>query len=68
MSAPTHTRSTPQPRGGIAARLPWWALALPTVAFVVLLALVLDPSDAHAASDPVPIMDILIRLRQALPF
>ncbi|MFI9650254.1 hypothetical protein ACIHAA_28785 [Streptomyces sp. NPDC052040] len=33
-------------------RLPWWALALPTVAFVVLLALMSHPVDARAGGDP----------------
>ncbi|MFD7703875.1 hypothetical protein [Streptomyces caelestis] len=49
MSARTHTRPHPAPRGGVDTRLPWWALALPTLAFVALLTLVLNPSDAHAA-------------------
>ncbi|MEU3250247.1 hypothetical protein [Streptomyces sp. NPDC006997] len=53
MSAPTHTRPHPAPRGGVDTRLPWWALALPTLAFITLLALILNPSDAQAASaDP----------------
>ncbi|MFD0314110.1 hypothetical protein [Streptomyces flavalbus] len=53
MSAPTHTRPHPAPRGGVDTRLPWWALALPTLAFVALLTLILNPSDAQAASaDP----------------
>ncbi|MFI5570499.1 hypothetical protein ACIA6T_24815 [Streptomyces sp. NPDC051740] len=46
MSARTHTRPHPAP---VDTRLPWWALALPTLAFVALLTLVLNPSDAHAA-------------------
>ncbi|MHC0431373.1 hypothetical protein ACX6XY_14430 [Streptomyces sp. O3] len=55
MSAPTHTRPVPQPRdgqtrGGVEARLPWWAVVLPTIAFAALLALVLHPVDARAAS------------------
>ena len=37
MSAHTHTRPHPAPRGGVDTRLPWWALALPTLAFVALL-------------------------------
>ncbi|MFF8322716.1 hypothetical protein ACF06V_36875 [Streptomyces bobili] len=53
MSAPTHTRPHPAVQGGVGARLPWWALALPTLAFVALLLLILNPSDAQAASgDP----------------
>lgn len=68
MSAPPHTPSVPHPPAGIAARLPWWAVALPTAAFVVLLALVLHPSDAQAATGESPILDVLAQLRQALPF
>ncbi|MBX9365147.1 hypothetical protein [Streptomyces sp. WAC04114] len=53
MSAPTHTRPHPATRAGAAGRLPWWALALPVLAFTALLALNLNPSDAHAATgDP----------------
>lgn len=33
-------------------RLPWWALALPVVSFIALLALVASPSVASAASPP----------------
>ncbi|CAL9385931.1 hypothetical protein SUDANB58_01155 [Streptomyces sp. enrichment culture] len=50
MPARTHTRPHPAPRGdGAEIRLPWWALALPTLAFVTLLLLILDPAEAHAA-------------------
>lgn len=53
MSARTHTRPHPASRSAVDTRLPWWALALPALAFVVLLTLVLNPSDAHAtAGDP----------------
>ncbi|MEU6147262.1 hypothetical protein ABZ848_43805 [Streptomyces sp. NPDC047081] len=52
MSAPTYTRPRPATTGGVDIRLPWWALALPALAFIVLLALMLNPTDAHAASDP----------------
>lgn len=53
MPAHTHTRPHPAPRGGVDTRLPWWALALPTLAFVALLTLILNPSEAHAAGgDP----------------
>ncbi|CAL9561364.1 hypothetical protein SUDANB6_04667 [Streptomyces sp. enrichment culture] len=50
MPVRTHTRPHPAPRGGGAEiRLPWWALALPALAFVALLLLILDPPGAHAA-------------------
>ncbi|MEV0227236.1 hypothetical protein [Streptomyces sp. NPDC050704] len=53
MSAPTHTQPHPATRGGVETRLPWWAVALPALAFVTLLLLILNPADAQAASgDP----------------
>ncbi|MFF5407577.1 hypothetical protein ACFY8K_35320 [Streptomyces misionensis] len=53
MSARTHFRTHPATTGGADIRLPWWALALPALAFVFLFLLILSPSDAHAAgSDP----------------
>ncbi|WP_217144274.1 hypothetical protein [Streptomyces sp. AC627_RSS907] len=66
MSAPTHTRSRPATRGGAEARLPWWALALPALAFVALLLLILNPSDAHAAADAPAITPLLEWLRQLI--
>ncbi|MCQ9133508.1 MULTISPECIES: hypothetical protein [Streptomyces] len=54
MSAPAHTRPRPAAPGGVDTRLPWWALALPALAFAGLLLLILNPADAQAAgSDPV---------------
>jgi hypothetical protein len=54
MSAPTHTRPHPATTGGVDITLPWWALALPALAFIVLLVMMLNPTDAQAAaSDPV---------------
>ncbi|GAB2884489.1 hypothetical protein GCM10027074_61320 [Streptomyces deserti] len=64
MSAPTHTRTHPATRGGVDMRLPWWALALPTLAFVTLLVLILNPSDAHAASGDPAITHLFERLQQ----
>jgi hypothetical protein len=52
MSAQSHTRPHPATTGGVDIRLPWWALALPTLAFIVLLALMLNPTDAQAVGDP----------------
>jgi hypothetical protein len=65
MSAPTHTRPHPAAPGGVGARLPWWALALPTLAFVTLLALILNPSEAAAAGDPA-ITHVVERVLQLL--
>ncbi|MFD9410381.1 hypothetical protein ACFWBN_25670 [Streptomyces sp. NPDC059989] len=58
MSAPTHPRSLPSRHGvgpatrtGVAdARLHWWALALPALAFGLLLLLLAGSGEAHAAS------------------
>ncbi|MER5602231.1 hypothetical protein [Streptomyces sp. NPDC002265] len=67
MSAPMHTRTHPATTGRADIRLPWWALALPTLAFITLLALILNPSDAQAATagDPV-IAHLLERVRELL--
>ncbi|MFD5266127.1 hypothetical protein [Streptomyces sp. NPDC058335] len=64
MSATTHTRPHRAAPGGVGTRLPWWALALPTLAFVALLALILNPSDAQAASGDPLITDLVDRVRQ----
>ncbi|MFI9823718.1 hypothetical protein ACIHFC_25105 [Streptomyces sp. NPDC052013] len=66
MSAHTHTRPHPAPRGGVDSRLPWWALALPTLAFVTLLALILDPADAHAATGEPALTALLERVQQLI--
>ncbi|MFF2203244.1 hypothetical protein [Streptomyces sp. NPDC058145] len=66
MPVRTHTRPHPATTGGVDIRLPWWALALPALAFVVLLALILNPSDAHAASGDPAITQLLERAQQLL--
>ncbi|MFI9176193.1 hypothetical protein [Streptomyces lincolnensis] len=66
MSAPTQTPPHPVSRGGVDIRLPWWALALPTLAFVVLLALILNPSDAHAATGDPAVTRLLQHLQQLI--
>ncbi|MFD3505180.1 hypothetical protein ACFWWT_43715 [Streptomyces sp. NPDC058676] len=66
MSAPTHTRPHPASRGGVDIRLPWWALALPTLAFIVLLALILNPTDAHAASGDPAVSRLVERVQQLI--
>ncbi|MGW0389744.1 hypothetical protein ACWDYJ_02360 [Streptomyces sp. NPDC003042] len=59
MSAPTHTPSFAAPAGGrrraaagtgTTARLHWWALALPALAFGLLLLLLAGSGDAQAAT------------------
>ncbi|MFF7974855.1 hypothetical protein [Streptomyces sp. NPDC007905] len=64
MPARTHTRPHPATTGGVDIRLPWWALALPALAFIALLALILNPSDAHAAGGDPAIRLLLERVQQ----
>jgi len=52
MSARTHTPPHPATTGGVEIRLPWWALALPALAFTVLLALILDPATTSGGGSP----------------
>ncbi|MFF8904544.1 hypothetical protein [Streptomyces olivaceoviridis] len=66
MAARTHSRPQPATTGGVDVRLPWWALALPALAFLVLLALILNPSDAHAATGDPAITRLLERAQQLL--
>ncbi|MDQ1044337.1 hypothetical protein [Streptomyces sp. V4I2] len=66
MSAPTHTRPHPATRGGVDSRLPWWALALPTLAFIVLLVLILNPTNAHAASGDPAVPHLVERVQQLI--
>ena len=64
MSAPTHSPPHPATRAG--TRLPWWALALPALAFTALLVLILNPSDAHAATGDPVITHLFERMRQLI--
>ncbi|MFJ1810709.1 MULTISPECIES: hypothetical protein [unclassified Streptomyces] len=64
MPAPTHTRPHPATSGGADSRLPWWALALPTLAFIILLVLILNPADAHAATGDPAITHLVERVHQ----
>ncbi|MEW2257711.1 hypothetical protein [Streptomyces sp. NPDC047869] len=66
MPVRTHTRPHPATTGGVDIRLPWWALALPALAFAVLLALILNPSDAHAAGTGPAITQLLERAQRLL--
>ncbi|MEU0301237.1 hypothetical protein ABZ252_17470 [Streptomyces sp. NPDC006175] len=54
MSARTHTRThRPAATDSVEVRLPWWAVALPALAFAALLLLIVEPGQAHAsAGDP----------------
>ncbi|MFE1309327.1 hypothetical protein [Streptomyces sp. NPDC058755] len=66
MPARTHTRPHPATTGSVDIRLPWWALALPALAFVALLTLILNPSDAHAATGDPAITQLFARVQQFL--
>ncbi|MFF3348102.1 hypothetical protein [Streptomyces sp. NPDC002779] len=66
MSAPTQTAPHPARRGGVDIRLPWWALALPVLAFVTLLVLILDPAEAHAATADPAITQLFERVQQLM--
>ncbi|MEU7055435.1 hypothetical protein [Streptomyces sp. NPDC046197] len=66
MSARTHTRPHPATRGGVEIRLPWWALALPALAFGTLLLLILNPSNAHAATGDPAINQLLQYVQELL--
>ncbi|MGQ4380619.1 hypothetical protein ACN6K9_004212 [Streptomyces sp. SAS_267] len=66
MSAPTHTRPHPATTGRVDIRLPWWALALPTLAFITLLLMILNPADAHAATGDPAITHLFERVQQAV--
>ncbi len=66
MSAPTHTRPHPATTGGVDIRLPWWALVLPALAFVVLLVMMLNPTDAQAAASDPMITHLFERAQQLI--
>jgi hypothetical protein len=66
MSARTHTRPHPATTGRVDIRLPWWALVLPALAFVALLLLILNPSDAHAAGGAPAITHLFELIQRAL--
>ncbi|MFF1925776.1 hypothetical protein ACFVW8_35075 [Streptomyces sp. NPDC058221] len=67
MSARTHTRSTRPDAGGVEVRLPWWAVALPAVAFGALLLLIAGPGQAHAATGDPAVGRLLERIVDLLP-
>jgi len=50
MSAPAHTRLTDRSAAGADVRLPWWAIALPSVAFAALLLMIVESGEAQAAT------------------
>ncbi|MGW7267329.1 hypothetical protein [Streptomyces sp. NPDC054842] len=66
MPAPTHPRTHPVTTGRVDIRLPWWALALPVLAFVALLALIVDPSHAHATAGDPALTHVVERIQEAV--
>ncbi|KQX84735.1 MULTISPECIES: hypothetical protein [Streptomyces] len=50
MPAPAPTRTHRPDSDSIEVRLPWWAVALPALAFAALLLLISGPGQAHAAT------------------
>jgi hypothetical protein len=53
MPARTHIRTTHPATASVEVRLPWWAIALPALAFAALLLLIAGSGEAHAvAADP----------------
>ncbi|MFD4144032.1 hypothetical protein OHS70_29190 [Streptomyces sp. NBC_00390] len=65
MSAHMHTPSRAK-ASGVGVRLPWWALALPVLAFCALLMLIAGPGDAHAATGEPAVGAFIQRVQQAL--
>ncbi|MGW7052094.1 hypothetical protein [Streptomyces sp. NPDC054887] len=65
MAARTHTRTHP-PAPGIGTRLPWWAVALPMLAFAVLLLLIAGPGEAQAAPGDPAVTHLVERVRHTL--
>ncbi|MFE0176960.1 hypothetical protein ACFWZ2_32115 [Streptomyces sp. NPDC059002] len=66
MSARSHTRRDPADAGSVEIQLPWWAIALPAVAFAALLLLILNPADAHAASSEPFVAHLLERIQETV--
>ncbi|MEE4491880.1 hypothetical protein ACIBI8_32970 [Streptomyces sp. NPDC050529] len=66
MPARTHTRSTRPDAAGIEVRLPWWAVALPAVAFGALLLLMAGPGQAQAATGDPAVGRLLERIVELL--
>lgn len=68
MTAHAHlTRTRSRPAGARDVRLPWWAVALPALAFCALLALLVTGGDAEAAQHgSEPLTRLLEQLRQTL--
>lgn len=66
MLAPVTTPSHPADKGGAETQLRWWAIALPSAAFAMLLLLILNPAHAHAASGEPMITQVLQSIQDLL--
>ncbi|WP_326764839.1 hypothetical protein OG978_09915 [Streptomyces sp. NBC_01591] len=62
MPARTHTPTTHPAAGGVEVRLPWWAIALPAIAFAALMLLIVGSGEAHAATTDPAISRLLERI------
>ncbi|MGW8995728.1 hypothetical protein ACWGRF_38100 [Streptomyces zhihengii] len=62
----TQTPSHPRTPGVGGARLPWWALALPVLAFAALLTLIAGPAEAHATGGSSPAAGQVVELIRGL--
>ncbi|WP_420705538.1 hypothetical protein [Streptomyces sp. NRRL F-5126] len=57
----------PQSTDRRGARLPWWAVVLPSVAFFALLMVAVNPSQAHAAGGGDVLARLVWQIRMLLP-
>ncbi|MFH8486563.1 hypothetical protein [Streptomyces longisporoflavus] len=67
MSARSHTRRDPgatKDSASVEIQLPWWAIALPAIAFAALLLLMLNPADAHATAGEPVVTHLLERIQE----
>ncbi|MFD6280618.1 hypothetical protein ACFWFI_34395 [Streptomyces sp. NPDC060209] len=67
MAARTHTRTHRPATDAVEVRLPWWAVALPALAFAALLLLIVEPGQAHAATGDPAIGRLLGHILGLLP-
>lgn len=66
MAALTDITSPPRRRGDAGARLPWWAVVLPALAFAALLMLIVG-SGAHDTEQGSSVGRMLEQVEAALP-
>ncbi|MFD9872497.1 hypothetical protein ACFXI8_27675 [Streptomyces niveus] len=66
MAAPTHTRSHRPSPDTVEIRLPWWAIALPAIAFAALLLLMAGPGQANATEGDPGVGRVVHHIQQTL--